>query len=152
MKNTDIPNGFVIAGPDSGELTKTKKLAHELGVKDRVIFAGTLTEHEKISAYHSASLFAIPSRREGLPLTLIEALASGLPIVGSDVDSLPYFVKNGVNGFLSGYGNYKQLAQNIILILKNKKLHDKMSRKNRVQAKNYTWQKISRELLDLYEE
>jgi glycosyltransferase involved in cell wall biosynthesis len=88
---------FVIRGPDEGMRAKVKEL---IGNEKRIIFMdGTRDRKEIIKMYQAADIFVLPSYREGLPLTLFEAMAAGLPIVASPVNGIPYEMKEPENGF-----------------------------------------------------
>ena len=72
---------------------------------------------EIVKMYQAADIFVLPSYREGLPLTLFEAMAAGLPIVASPVNGIPYEMKDPENGFLVKYGNNEGFAEKIIEFL-----------------------------------
>ncbi len=139
---------FVIRGPDEGMKKKVKEL---IGKEKRIILlAETRDRKEIIKMYQAADIFVMPSFREGLPLTLFEALASGLPIVASPVNGIPYEMKEPENGFLVNYGDNEKFAKRIIELLENKNLREKISINNIEKAKNYNWDLISKRTLDLY--
>ena len=102
--------------------------------------------------YQSSDVFILPSFREGLPLTLFEAMASGLPVVASPVNGIPYEMKEPDNGFLVKYGNNKGFAKRINQLLDNKELRKTISRNNLKKAENYKWDEIAKKTLDLYKE
>jgi glycosyltransferase involved in cell wall biosynthesis len=75
---------LVIAGPDeAGYLGEIRALASSLGLGDRVIFTGLVTGEEKTRLLYSADLFILPSYSEGLPMSVLEAWACGLPVVAT---------------------------------------------------------------------
>jgi glycosyltransferase involved in cell wall biosynthesis len=82
-------------GPDRDRL---EAAAAELNLQDRVKFLGTLRDLRPL--YHAADGFVLPSRREGLPNVIMEALASGLPVVASRVGGVPELVHEGESGIL----------------------------------------------------
>jgi len=132
---------FVIRGPDEGMLDTVKKL---IGKEKRIILLEPTRDKKEIAKmYQAADVYVMPSYREGLPLTLFEAMASGLPIVASPVNGIPYEMEDNVNGLFSEYGNIKELKNNIIKILDNKKLAEKFSINNKKKAENYTWGSIN---------
>jgi glycosyltransferase involved in cell wall biosynthesis len=139
---------FVIVGPDEGlqdlvlkKINGEKKI-HFLGaIRDRV---------EVLKMYQSADVYVLPSYREGLPLTLFEAMASGLPIVASPVNGIPFEIKNKENGFLVDRNNINGFKNKILEILDNEKLREKISKNNIKKSINYTWDIISKKTLEIY--
>jgi len=73
-----------------------------------------------------ATIFALPSRCEGLPRVVIEAMASGLPTIGSDVGGIPTLIRNGVNGFVVPSGDVDQLEAALRSLLDDPGLADRM--------------------------
>jgi len=139
---------FVIRGPDEGLKEKVKKL---IGNEKRIVLLGeTRDRKEIIEMYQSADVFVLPSYREGLPLTLFEAMASGLPIVATPVNGIPYEMKEPENGFLLKYGDNEGFAKKINELLDNKKLRDKISKNNVKKSEKYKWNTISSKTLNLY--
>ena len=110
----------------------------------------TRDRREIIKMYQSADIFVMPSYREGLPLTMFEAMASGLSIVASPVNGIPYEMKEPDNGFLVSYGNNKKFAERIIELLDNKALRQKIAKNNIKRAGNYRWDLIAKKTMNLY--
>ncbi len=139
---------FVIVGPDEGMFNIVKK---KIGNEKRIHLLGAIRDRkEVIKMYQSADVYVLPSYREGLPLTLFEAMASGLPIVASPVNGIPYEMKEPENGFLVKYGNINDFAKKIVELLDNKKLKEKISKNNIKKAENYRWDSITEKVLQLY--
>jgi poly(glycerol-phosphate) alpha-glucosyltransferase len=88
---------LVIAGPDEGgHLQEVRALATELGIGDRVIFTGLTQGDEKVRLLHSADLFVLPSFSEGLPMSVLEALACGVPVVATRESNVSDLMSDGV--------------------------------------------------------
>ena len=139
---------FIIRGPDEGMKSIVKKL---IGNEKRIILmAETIDRNEIIKMYQSSSIYALPSYREGLPLTLFEAMASGLPIVATPVNGVPYEVKNNENGFLVSYGDNEGFKEKIIKLLKDNKTRNAISKNNLKKAKQYDWDIINKKIMQLY--
>ena len=139
---------FVIRGPDEGMRDIVKKLVEN--EKRILLLQGTRDRTEIIKMYQSADVFVMPSYREGLPLTLFEAMASGLPIVASPVNGVPYEMKEPENGFLVKYGDNEKFADKITELLDNKKLRDRIAKNNLEKAKKYNWDDIARKTMEIY--
>jgi glycosyltransferase involved in cell wall biosynthesis len=139
---------FVMIGPDEGEFEKVKSLAK--GNKNIHVLGPMRNKQEIIKMYQSAEVYVLPSFREGLPLTLFEALASGLPIVSTPVNGIPYEIKDNVNGFLVQPGNIKGLVESVKKILNSRKLSNKFKENNTKKAKDYSWDLINKKTFELY--
>ena len=96
-----------------GELEKVRQRARKLGIENRVHVLGWVREEAKASALAQASVFALPSYNEGLPMGLLEAMAAGLPIVSTPVGGIPEAVSDGVEGFLVKPGDVAALAERL---------------------------------------
>ena len=89
---------LVCAG--DGDREAVAKRAVQLGIGDAVSFTGWIGPSKKQLLLRSAAVFVLPSYAEGLPMSLLEAMAAGLPIVAAEVGGIPDVVTDGVNGFL----------------------------------------------------
>lgn len=143
-KNLD----FVMIGPDEGEFKETKKLAQN---EKRIHVLGPIRGKDKIAwMYQSAEIYILPSFREGLPLTLFEAMAAGLPIIATPVNGIPYEMEDNVNGFLIKHGDIEVFKKAVIKILEDKKLAKKFSSNNLKKSKNYSWDIIANKTILIY--
>lgn len=139
---------FLIVGPDEGLKEKVKKM---IGDEKAIILLDAIRDRkEVIKMYQSADVFVLPSYREGLPLTLFEAMACGLPIVATPVNGIPYEMKDKENGFLVKYGDNEKFSERIIQLLENKKLREEIGKKNLEKAKEYNWDKIAEKTMEIY--
>jgi glycosyltransferase involved in cell wall biosynthesis len=105
---------FTLIG--SGPEEKTlKEYIHKYKLEDYVEMTGFIKHGELFSRYlEKADILAQPSLEEGVPKTIFEAMASGIPIIASRVGGLPYLIKNGVNGLLVKPANPEELAEAIL--------------------------------------
>jgi len=114
---------------------------------------GTVDDSEVNEWYNKASVVIIPSVFEGFGLSAVEAMACGTPIIATDVDALRDVVEDGKNGLLVQYNNVEALSEKIIYLLKNKDEQSKFSINGKKRVKNvYNWNKISRDILRVYED
>ncbi|MBU1933605.1 MAG: glycosyltransferase [Candidatus Omnitrophica bacterium] len=119
---------FYLAG--DGDLGGVKRICEKKGIDKNVVISGWLRGEKLLKALENASIFLLPSYHEGLPVAIVEAMASGLPIVSTRVGGIPEAVKENVNGLLIEPGQKEKLARNIITLLKDKELREKMGRNN----------------------
>jgi len=94
-----------------------KQLAASLGLSDRVKFTGYVDDNYLRGALARAKVFAMPSIAELQSISTMEAMATGLPIVGADAMALPHLVHDGENGFLFEPGNVADLAAKLTKVL-----------------------------------
>ncbi|MDB9715934.1 glycosyltransferase [Amylibacter sp.] len=118
---------LMLVGKGDGE-AELRALAVDLGIADRVIFAGFHSDPTPF--YHTADLFVLSSNHEGLPTVLIEALATGTPVVSTDCPSGPReILENGKHGRLVPMGDAQALADAIKTALETS--HDAAALKRR---------------------
>ena len=99
----------------------------------------------------AADILVLPSLSEGFPVVIVEAMASGLPIITTNVTRLPEIVHNGENGFLVEPKNPAELAEKILLLLQDDGLRGRIAQNNRRRAKDYTWEKVIDKLEEVYQ-
>ena len=113
-----IPNlRYLIVG-DGSDRARLEAKARTLGLSAQVIFAGRIPEAEKVAHYNLADVFVLPSRGEGFGIALIEAVACGIPTVGSTVDGSREALLDGQLGQLVDPGNPEELLQAIIAVMR----------------------------------
>jgi glycosyltransferase involved in cell wall biosynthesis len=136
------------SGPDERRL---RDLARRLGVEREVIFAGSVSRSEIAARYREADIFTLASWEEAFGNVFAEAMASGLPIVGSSVGGLPELVEHGKNGFLVPPREPRALAAAIRLLADNPDLRAEIGRRNRAHAEaNLSWARVTTRYLSTY--
>ena len=129
------------------------KLIKKYNVQHNTFLLGILPR-KKIAVHLSkASIFVFPSIREGMPISLLEALSSGLPVVGTRISGVRDLVIHGYNGLLVPPKNSRALATAISYLLENEDLRDRMSKNARKYiVANFDYQKVLPQLEQLYAE
>jgi glycosyltransferase involved in cell wall biosynthesis len=120
------------AGPLRAELVR---LTSELGLADRVRFLGAVDDVPALLA--TASVFVLPSQTEGISLTILEAMARGLPVLATNVGGNPEVVLNGTTGLLVPAGDPAALAQGLVRLWSNRDDAQLMGRAGRRRAETY---------------
>ena len=139
---------FVFIGPDEGKAEEVKEIIKD---QERMFYFGPIQGKENIAEMYQASdVFVMPSYREGLPLCLFEAMASGLPVIASPVNGIPFEMKDNENGFFVNYGDIESLKEKILKVIDNPILYKKFSKNNKEKSKNYTWDLINKRYLEVY--
>jgi glycosyltransferase involved in cell wall biosynthesis len=129
-----------------------KRLVAESEFSDRVQFVG-LVSHEELSDYYrAADLYVSASRSDGSSVSLMEALASGLPALVTDIPGNREWVNRGENGWLFPSGEHEDLADAALFAASEVKSRPRMSAAARATAeKKADWRNGARSLLDAYE-
>lgn len=110
----DIPNVVYLINGDGEDRARLEQKARLLGVADRVIFSGLVSEAEKADHYNLADAFVMPSRGEGFGIVLLEAMACGVPAVGSKLDGSREALLDGQLGVLVDPGDHTDIRRGIL--------------------------------------
>jgi glycosyltransferase involved in cell wall biosynthesis len=114
---------------DGHTLPAAKKLAEELGIRGRVEFKGTRSDVPEILA--QTDVFVLASKTETLPISILEAMRAGLPVIASDVGGIPEEVVDGETGLLVPAGSVDELSSALTRLLADKPLRVAMGRAGR---------------------
>lgn len=109
----DIPDATLIVAGGGEEIESLKGLAESLGISTGVSFLGHVEPAELVEYYKTADLFVFPSRGEGMPNVILEAMSSGLPVVATAIGGIVDVITNGENGFLVPPDDHEALAVSI---------------------------------------
>jgi len=122
-----FPNLLVLIVGHGEERDKLELLTNTYGLTHNVKFLGAVQEDALADFYNSADAFILPSTSEGHSVALLEAMASGLSIIASNIDGNKVSVEDGVNGFFFEPSNIKDLAEKLTVMLTDDALREKMS-------------------------
>jgi glycosyltransferase involved in cell wall biosynthesis len=148
-----IPDAKLVFVGSGGMREELERLCKRLGVEKYVSFAGFVEECMKPFYYEAADVFCLPSvmKSEVFPIVLLEASASGLPMVVSDLDTLKCIIEDGYNGIVTKRGDENDLAEKIIYLLENEDIREKMGKNARKKVEDYSWEKIAEMTEKVYE-
>jgi len=136
---------------DGEEREHLETLTDNLGIRECVEFAGRVP-HERVKDYmNQAEVFVLSSLSEGFPVTILEAMACGLPVVATRVGGIPDIIEDGTNGYLVDTMNQEQLAEALLKLLQDEKLRRDISGNNREKAKKYRWDAVAATLEGIYQ-
>ncbi|PQJ78280.1 N-acetyl-alpha-D-glucosaminyl L-malate synthase BshA [Polaribacter porphyrae] len=141
----EIPSKLLLIG-EGPDRSKAEKLARKLGVKQKIYFLGNSTEIDKILCY--SDLFLLPSQTESFGLAALEAMAAKTAVISTNTGGLPEVNIHGKTGYLSNVGDYKDMAQNAISILRE----DAILEKFKLNAKKHTRKFSLQNILPVYED
>ena len=116
----------VLAG--DGQLEQLATRARELGLGDCVTIKGWVGGDEKKALLQKAWLYVLPSYNEGLPMSVLEAMAAALPVIATTVGGIPEAVRDGSEGFLVRPGDIRALAEKLGSLLDDKEMCHEMGR------------------------
>ncbi|MGE5398213.1 MAG: glycosyltransferase family 4 protein [Chitinophagales bacterium] len=132
---TFYPRTRLILAGDGTQKEKLQTYAVNLGIEDKVIFLGFRDDIPDLLSI--ADVVVLTSFREGLCTALVEAMAAGCPLIGTDVRGIRDLISEGENGFLVSIGDADQTTARIIQLLDNEILRYKMGAKSREKARAY---------------
>lgn len=139
----------------SNYVARVEARVQELGLEDRVRFAGRVSEEELNDAYAGADLFVLPSEHEGtafegLGLVYLEAMAYGLPVIGCLASGATDVIRDGENGFLVPPGDAEKLADAMRRVLSDPALWKKMSETAPRSIERFRWERVGSDMDAVY--
>jgi glycosyltransferase involved in cell wall biosynthesis len=146
-KNNNIEEKLVIVGKKGWYFKDILKIPEELS-KD-IIFKGYVPEYQLIELYQKAKLFIYPSLYEGFGLPILEAMASGCPVITSNTSSLPEVA--GDAAFLVNPTKKTEIENAILNIIQNKNLADDLIYRGLKRARNFSWNQCAEKTISVYE-
>jgi glycosyltransferase involved in cell wall biosynthesis len=137
------------SGPERQAL---EKLATELGVADAVTFTGRVDNEGMAALYHSADIMVNPSQVDNMPISVLEALASGVPVVSTNVGGVPYLVEHEKTALLVPAQDPEAMANAILVLLNDPTKADQIRKAGFESVQQYTWPYVRDRLLGVYEQ
>lgn len=153
IRSRDCPLHTWIAGDEErhGDLKKAQTELDELGLTDTCDLLGYIDQDRKNQLLKEASIFILPSYYECLPMSVLEAMAAGLPIIATPVGGIPEVVENGSNGYLVPIGDIQSLADKIADLVVNYELRTTMGRRSRwIAERDFDAKSYVDKLVSLY--
>lgn len=149
-----IIGGDPSASPEqmTAEMTRLRKLCEDLGLGQTVVFLGKRDQDTLPYYYSAAEVLVMPSHYESFGMVALEAMACGTPVIASEVGGLAYLVRDGETGFTIPAEEPDTLCEKLSWLLNDAELHQKMSTQAAEYAKAYAWEKIAKQIVDVYEE
>lgn len=145
MHDSDIHYALCGIGTEQEHL---EQLAEKLGISNQIHFLGFRKDVAEL--YKVADIFTLPSYREGLSRSLMEAMASGLPCIASDIRGNRDLIENAKGGFLVPVGDVNKIAEKMELLAENAALRKKMAESNLERILNFDTEKVKDEIRKIY--
>jgi len=127
------------AGPDEQSL---KDAAAAMRMQDLVTFTGALNQDQVRAWYRDCDVFALPSFAEGIPVVLMEAMASGIPCVTTRITGIPELIRDGIDGLLVTPSDSQELADTLAILMDDEELRSELGAAGRARvAQQYDLQR-----------
>lgn len=132
---------LTMVGPElDGSMQQCKELARQEGVCEQITFTGKLSKQEWTKLSRDADVFINTTNYDNLPVSVIEAMALGMPVVSTNVGGVPFLIQNRENGLLVGVNDVEGMKTAIQLLLSDKDMASELSTSARNTAAGYDWQ------------
>jgi D-inositol-3-phosphate glycosyltransferase len=135
---------------ENAELRRIVQLHRDLNLEDQVEFVGSKPQEMLPLYYAAADITVMPSHYESFGLVAVESMASGTPVIASNVGGLSFTVLDGETGYLVEEENHFMLAERVHTLLKNPELRDKLGEQAARHALRYSWETIADQLSHVY--
>jgi glycosyltransferase involved in cell wall biosynthesis len=143
---------ILTGGFDIKYLEKVNESIIKNNLTQNVEYLGRVSRDKILELYQKASIVYLLSNQETQPMSIMEAMATGTPVIASDIDSNRYLIENGVNGYLMDQKNPEKIAECTIELLDNKEKRMKMGMIARKIAQDkYHSDTIAKQTLEMYE-
>lgn len=143
-----------IAGPiESDYRSEVGELIERYGLERNVIIHGLVTADDLMDLYLKCDIFLLTSREESSPMSIVEAMAAGKPVVSTDVGGVSEIVRDGENAFLAGIGDYEKIAHFVTRIVGDRDLREKLGKaSSEIAMADWSSRAVAMETYRMYEE
>lgn len=147
-----IQQGYSIRLLIAGSGRAEKEVLEKIKNNEYIEFLGYVSGEDKSRTYIESDLYVLPSYTEGMPNSVLEAMAFGLPVIVTPVGGLKDIIKEGVNGYFVQFGDSSMLAETIIKLIDNINLMNQMALYNYNDAQNYYASRVVKRIENIYRE
>ena len=146
-----VPDARLIIAGNGSQQDALKQLARELRLR-HVEFVGRAAPEKIDRLYDEADIYLNSPDIDNMPGSILEAFASGLPVVTTDAGGIPYIVTDRVTGMMVGRNDHEAMAERALVLLGDERLALEMAARARGECKKYEWGAVKSEWLKLFEE
>jgi glycosyltransferase involved in cell wall biosynthesis len=151
MVHDAIPGARLTIAGSGPERTKLEAAARDLGLADVVAFAGRVDNEEMPGLYQDADLVLNPSLADNMPISILEALASGVPVVSTNVGGVPSLVEDGRTALLVPPRSPETMAEAALRVLRDEPLRNRLVQAGLDHARGFDWNRVRHVLLSAYQ-
>ena len=132
------------------ELLRLQALVAELGLQEQVAFSGRIDNAAIPALYAAADCLVNASTVDNMPISILEAFASGVPVVSTAAGGIPDLVEQGVSGLLVPVGDHQAMTRELLRVLQDAQLAAGLRAAGLRQAQRYAWPQVRKQWLDAY--
>jgi len=146
----EVPSARMSLAGSGPERDALLSIANDLGIAGAVTFHGSLNRDQMAELYRSASVVINPSRVDNMPNSVLEAMASGAPVVSTNVGGVPFILQDDVNGLLVPAGNHVAMATAVKRLLGDPQCAKRLRDAALSEVQNYAWPRVRQRWIDVY--
>jgi glycosyltransferase involved in cell wall biosynthesis len=140
---------LTVAGSGPERLALQRQAAN-LGIADAVDFCGRLSREQMAALYRSARVVLNPSRVDNMPISVLEGMASGVPLVSTNVGGVPFILRDDVNALLVEAGDDAGMAAAALRVLKQPAVAERLRNAALQEVEQYTWPQVKNRWASVY--
>jgi len=144
------PDSHLTVSGEGSQRAHLEKLVEDLGVKESVTFTGNVPNEKIYGLYNDSDIFLNSSLVDNSPVSILEAFASGLPVVTSNAGGISYIVKDGETGMLFPPGDHVAMAEKMLVLLADREIGRRIALRARAEVEKHRWEHVKGELFDIY--
>lgn len=145
-----LPDSRMTVAGSGPRLVALQQLCNTMGIASSVRFTGRLDNEAVAQLYRTADLMINPSLADNMPISVLEAMASGVPVVSTNVGGVPYLVRDGTEALLVPPGDAAAIAQASLKLLQDRELASRFVSAGLHAARRYTWSEVKPRLFAVY--
>ncbi|WP_346883679.1 glycosyltransferase family 4 protein [uncultured Algibacter sp.] len=148
LKDNGLNASLCMVGPENdGSLQDTKTLANTLGVE--VVFTGKLSKQEWLILSSDYNIFINTANFDNMPVSVIEAMALGLPVISTNVGGIPFLIKHQKNGILVNPNNVNEFVEQIVNLIDSPSDANRLAKSARTLVEDFDWLNIKNQWVEL---
>ena len=146
----EVPEACLTVAGSGPERAALVRLSVDLAIADAVNFCGRLDRDEMAALYRSASVVLNPSRVDNMPNSVLEAMASGAPVVSTNAGGVPFILRHDVCGILVPPGDQVAMAAAALRLLRDRAYANRLSQAALQEVQQYTWPQVRQRWAAVY--